>query len=122
MSNARGDAVITQDTTLGAKFYAGNTLTDPYAVRQVEILDTDGTTVLETIASGSISHPSTGTYSVTATGSNLDTAGVYGDTWYFTWVSGEAEQTEAQDFYVSTSGGGAGALGRGVGGRGRAAG
>ena len=110
MANARGDAVITEDTICGVMFYLSSTLTDPDEVRQVEILDTDGTTVLETIASGSISNPSTGKYTVTAAGANLDAAGVYYDKWYYTLTDGASEQTVTQDFYVSTSGGGAGAL------------
>ena len=56
-----------------------------------EIIDTDGSTVLETITS--IQHEAdSGEYYVTASGTHLDAAGLYIDRWYYTWVDGEGEQ------------------------------
>ncbi len=99
MALPRGRAQKDSDVQLGILFRWDGAPTDPYQVRQVEIIDTDGETVLETI--GSIQHEAaSGEYYVTASGTDLDAAGRYLDRWYYTWVQGEGEQTVTQDFYV----------------------
>ena len=99
MALPRGRAEKDSDVQLGILFRWDGSPTDPHAVRQVEIVDTDGSTVLETITS--IQHEAdSGEYYVTASGTHLDSAGRYLDRWYYTWVDGEGEQTETQDFYV----------------------
>jgi len=94
---------VNTDADLYLYIRKNNTLTDPSSVRQVEILDTDGETVLETIASGSITHSATGTYKVTADGDNLDAVGTYYDKWYVTRESGDEEEEVLNDFYVSSA-------------------
>ena len=99
MALPRGRAQKDSDAHLGILFRWDGAPTDPHEVRQVEIIDTDGSTVLETITS--FEHEAgSGEYYVTASGTYLDSAGRYLDRWYYTWVDGEGEQTETQDFYV----------------------
>jgi len=99
MALARGRAEKDTDAHLGMLFRWDGAPTDPYQVRQVEIIDTDGETVLDTITS--IEHEAgTGEYYVVAAAAHLDAAGRYCDVWYFTWVNGEGEQSVTQDFYV----------------------
>lgn len=99
MALPRGRAEKDSDVQLGILFRWDGSPTDPHEVRQVEIIDTDGETVLETISS--IQHEAgSGEYYVTASGMHLDAAGRYLDRWYYTWIDGEGEQTETQDFYV----------------------
>ena len=99
MALPRGRAQKDSDVQLGILFRWDGQPTDPYQVRQAEIIDTDGQTVLETITS--IEHEDgSGEYYVTASGTNLDAAGRYLDRWYYTWVDSEGEQTATQDFYV----------------------
>ena len=99
MALPRGRAQVDTDLHVGILFRWDGAATDPYEVRQVEIIDTDGSTVLDTITS--IEHEDdTGEYYVTVSGTDLDAAGRYIDKWYYTWVDGETEQTVTQDFYV----------------------
>ncbi len=99
MALPRGRAQKDSDVQLGILFRWDGAPTDPYQVRQVEIIDTDGATVLQTIAS--LEHESgSGEYYATASGNLLDDAGRYLDRWYYTWVEDEGEQTVTQDFYV----------------------
>lgn len=99
MALPRGKAQKDSDVHLGILFRWDGAPTDPHEVRQVEIIDTDGETVLETITS--IEHEAdSGEYYVTASGADLDAVGRYLDRWYYTWVDGEGEQTATQDFYV----------------------
>jgi hypothetical protein len=110
MAQTRGTALKSTDVDLVLYIRQSGTLTDPYEVRQVEILDTDGSTVLETIASGSISNPSTGKYQITASGTNLDATGTYWDKWYLTRESDDSEETITNGFYVTDSLAGLGRL------------
>jgi hypothetical protein len=99
MALPRGSAQKDTDVRLGILFRWDAAPTDPYQVRQVEIIDIDGSTVLQTITT--IEHaPGSGEYYGTASGAHLDQAGRYLDRWYYTWVNGEGEQTVTQDFYV----------------------
>jgi len=99
MALPRGRAQKDSDAHLGILFRWDGAATDPHEVRQVEIIDTDGATVLETITS--FEHEAdSGEYYVTASGVHLDAAGRYIDRWSYTWVDGEGEQTATQDFYV----------------------
>ena len=99
MALPRGRAEKGSDVHLGILFRWDGAPTDPYQVRQVELIGTDTETVLQTI--DSIDHEDgSGEYYVTASGSQLDPAGRYLDRWYYTWVEGEGEQTATQDFYV----------------------
>lgn len=104
MGLPRGSAQVDTDVTLGILFKSDGLAADPYEVSQVEIIDTDGVSVLETITSGSISHVvSSGEYYVDADGSNLDSIGLYYDKWYYTWENGGSQETTTQDFYVQDS-------------------
>jgi len=99
MTLPRGRAEKDADVRLGILFRWDGQPTDPYQVRQVEIIDTDGETVLETISS--FQHEAgSGEYYADASGAGLDAVGRYLDRWYYTWVAGEGEQTATQDFYV----------------------
>ncbi len=99
MALPRGRAQKDSDVHLGILFRWDSTPTDVHEVRQVEIIDTDGETVLETISS--IEHEGgSGEYYATASGTHLDAAGRYLDRWVYTWIDGEGEQTTTQDFYV----------------------
>lgn len=99
MALPRGRAEVNSDVQLGILFRWDGAPTDPHEVRQVEIIDTDGATVLQTLTN--IQHEAgSGEYYVTASGDHLDSAGRYLDRWAYTWVDGESEQTATQDFYV----------------------
>ena len=99
MALPRGRAQKDSDLHLGIRFELNGDPTDPYEVRQVEIVDTDGETVLDTITD--IEHEDdSGEYYATVSGTLLDAAGRYLDRWSYTWLDGEGEQTETQDFYV----------------------
>ena len=99
MTLPRGRAQKDADVRLGILFRWDGQPTDPFQVRQVEIIDTDGETVLETISSFEHEDES-GEYYAAASGANLGTVGRYLDRWYYTWIDGEGEQTATQDFYV----------------------
>ena len=102
MALPRGSAQKDSDVRLGILFRWDGQPTDPYEVRQVEIIATDGETVLVTI--DSLEHEDgSGEYYATVSGTVLDAAGRYLDRWSYTWVDGEGEQTATQDFYVQES-------------------
>ena len=103
MANTRGSAVVLVDTLLELWASRNRALRNLSSVSQVEILDTDGSTVLETISS--IANYATGKYRVQAAGANLDAEGTYYDRWTFIEEIGEAAGTLTQDFFVSTTGG-----------------
>jgi len=99
MALPRGRAEKDADLHLGILFRWDGTPTDPYQVRQAEIIDTDGETVLATLTD--FEHETgSGEYYVTVPAAYLDAAGRYLDRWAYTWVDGEGEQTVTQDFYV----------------------
>jgi hypothetical protein len=99
MTLPRGRAQKDADVRLGILFRWDGTATDPHEVRQVEIIDTDGSTVLAALTE--FEHqPGSGEYFVTASAAILDAVGRYEDRWSYTWVDGEGEQTATQDFYV----------------------
>ena len=99
MALSRGRAQEGSDVRLGILFRWDGQPTDPFQVRQVEIIATDGETVLDTIDSFEHEDDS-GEYYATVSGSLLDTVGRHLDRWYYTWVDAEGEQTVTQDFYV----------------------
>lgn len=80
-----------------------NLLVDPLTVDKVEVLDTNGSTILETITGAAITKVSTGRYQVTAASGNLDTAGVYSDKWTYTLNSGDPQVAATLTFVVSTA-------------------
>ena len=99
MALPRGRAQVNSDVRLGILFRWDDAPTDPHEVRQAEIIDTDGQTVLDTITD--IEHePGTGEYYVVVAGAHLEEPGRHIDRWAYTWVPGESEQTATQDFYV----------------------
>ena len=98
MALTRFTAEIENDLTLRAEFRRdadteskglSSVLFDPFSVDQVEILDTDNATVLETIATADITKISTGIYEVTADKASYDVAGTYYDKW--TWVEDQGD-------------------------------
>jgi len=94
----RGNAKIGQTIDLGILFTQNGAPFDPLEVRQVEILDSDLSTVIETIPSGSISFISTGHYQVTA--SSFALPETYGDKWYYTPTSLFGERVNVNTFTV----------------------
>lgn len=78
-------------------------LIDPSAVSQVQILDLDGVTVLQTITSGSITNVSTGRYRATALGANLDAAGVYFHRWTYTIDAGGGATMTTRSWVVTAN-------------------
>jgi len=93
------------DATIEVEFRrpVSGALIDPNAVSQLEILDTDGSTVLETIASGSITKVSTGRYKATASGATLDAAGAYYHRWTYTIDSGDSPTVTTKSWTVVAS-------------------
>lgn len=83
MAVSRSAAYINQDIILQAEFRQPVTLAlfDPAAVEQVEIIDTDGVTVLQTFAAGAITRVSQGLYQVIGAAACYDTPGLYFDRW-----------------------------------------
>ena len=98
--NARADAVTDRNVILYQEFRqaADNVLFDPFSVDKVEILDTDGTTVLET--NNDPTKQSVGIYYIIASGANLDVAGTYKDKWSYTLTDGAATSTATNDLIV----------------------
>lgn len=82
---------------------------DPSAISKVEILDSNGTTVLETLTGASIVKSATGKYYVVA--SAISSAKTVYDKWYFTPAAGATEITKTNTCIVwaTTSGSGEGA-------------
>lgn len=100
MSVERENAVINNQITLRNNFRFAQTsdLFDPYAISKVEILDSDGSTVLQTIIDANIIKDSTGKYHVVATA--IATAKTIYDKWYFTPASGATEITRTNTCIV----------------------
>jgi hypothetical protein len=93
MAVERENAVINNQITLrnNFRFTSTNDLFDPYAISKVEILDSDGSTVLQTLTGASIVKDFTGKYHVVAAA--IATAKTIYDKWYFTPASGATEIT-----------------------------
>lgn len=99
MALPRGRAQVNTDARLGILFRWDGQPTDPHEVRKMELIATDGQTVLATVET--FEHDAgTGEYYATVSGALIPTAGRYIDKWYYTWADGEAERTSPQDFYV----------------------
>lgn len=96
----RENAVINNQIALRTNFRFTQTsdLFDPSAISKVEILDSDGTTVIETITGANIIHDSTGKYHVVAAA--IATAKTIYDKWYFTPATGATEITRTNTCIV----------------------
>lgn len=94
----RGSAVVLRPILLTMEFRYDKTgeLFDPHEVRQVDILENDGATVIESIAS--ITRIGLGRYRIQA--SAVSSPKTILDKWYFTAESGEEEQFHIQDTQV----------------------
>jgi len=92
MATTRDTALVGTDLLLQIKFQATATYTyfDPYSITSVQILDTDGVTVLQTITGSNIVQVQTGIYEVTGLAANYDSAGTYYDRWTVVVNEGEA--------------------------------
>ena len=109
MATSRSNATVGQDALLKQGFIHPATMVpmDPFKVRLVQILDTDGLTVLLTFddivggANPDIANPGVGTYQGTATAAILDVAGTYYDKWFYTIDPGDAESSHTNSFVVS---------------------
>jgi hypothetical protein len=90
----RENAVINNAITLRNYFKFSQTgdYFDPYAIAKVEILDSNGTTILETLTGASIVKDATGKYHVVA--SAITTAKTIYDKWYFTPSLGATQLTK----------------------------
>lgn len=100
MSRERENAIVDDTIILRIKFQYSQTgdYFDPYDISQVVILDSDGTTVLETITGASIIHDSLGNYHVLAA-AVADPKTIY-DKWYFTPAEGNDEITKTNPCIV----------------------
>ncbi|MBI5050531.1 MAG: hypothetical protein HZC11_06630 [Nitrospirae bacterium] len=94
MSVERENAVINNQIILRNNFRFSQTsdLFDPYAVSKVEILDSDGSGVLQTFTGIEIIKDSTGKYHVVAAAITI--AKTIYDKWYFTPAPGAVEITK----------------------------
>ncbi len=96
----RENAVINNQIILRNNFRFAQTsdLFDPSAISKVEILDSDGSTVLQTITGANIIKDSTGKYHVVAAA--ITTAKTIYDKWYFTPATGATEITRTNTCIV----------------------
>ena len=100
MSVERENAVIDNEITLKCNFKFNQTgdLFNPASISKVEILDSDGTTVIETITGVDIVNDSTGKYHVVATA--IATAKTIYDKWTFVPVTGATAITQTNTCIV----------------------
>ena len=100
MSVERENAVKNNTINLNNYFKYGQTgdYFTPYAISKVEILDTDGVTVIETITGASIVADAVGKYHVIAAA--ITTPKVIYDKWYFTPSAGAVEITKTNTCIV----------------------
>jgi uncharacterized phiE125 gp8 family phage protein len=110
MSVERESAVINNQIILRNNFRFAQTgdYFDPYAISKVEVLDSDGATVIETITGASIINDSTGKYHIVA--SAITSAKTIYDKWYFTPSAGATEITKTNTCIVWETAAGAGGL------------
>jgi hypothetical protein len=108
MSVERENAVINNQIILRNNFRFSQTsdLFDPYNISKVEILDSDGATVLQTFAGAEIIKDSTGKYHVVA--GAITTAKTIYDKWYFSPSPGAIEITKTNTCVVWEAAAGAG--------------
>ena len=94
----RNSAVVLRPLLLTIEFRDDQTgeLFDPFEVRQVEILEEDGSTLIQLITS--VNRIGTGKYRIQA--DSISTPRTILDKWYFTAESGEEERTHIQDTQV----------------------
>jgi len=100
MSVERSSATVNDTITLRTNFKYSSTgdYFNPSAISKVEILDSDGTTVLETLTGASIVNDATGQYHIIA--SAISSAKTIYDKWYFTPASGSTEVTKTNTCVV----------------------
>lgn len=111
MSVERENAVINNTIILRTNFRYSQTgdFFNPSAISKVEILDSNGVTVLQTITGVGIIHDATGKYHVVA--SAVSSAKTIYDKWYFTPSTGADEITDTSTCQVwATSAGSSGYL------------
>lgn len=108
MSVERENAIINNTIILRCNFQYSQTgdYFDPSAIASVAILDSDGSTVLETLTGDSIVKDSTGKYHVVA--SAITSAKTIYDKWTFTPVSGASALTKTNTCNVWSTSYGAG--------------
>lgn len=108
MSVERENACINNQIFLRTNFKYSQTgdLFNPSAISKVEILDSDGESVLETFTGASIVQDSTGKYHVLATA--ITSAKTIYDKWYFTPAAGAGEITKTNACIVWATAGEAG--------------
>lgn len=108
MSVERENAVVDNSIILRTtfKYSQTNDFFDPDAISKVEILDSDGVTVLQTIVDPDIIQDATGKYHVVADA--IDTPKTIYDKWYFTPAPGADEITKTNTCIVWATVAGAG--------------
>lgn len=96
----RAQAVIENDINLRCNFQYQTTgdFFDPYNISKIEIIDSDGVTVLQTIVGANIIRDFAGKYHVVATA--IANAKTIYDKWYFTPVFGAIEITKTNTCIV----------------------
>jgi len=102
MAVRREDAIINEQLDLRIMFRYDDSgvLFDPYQIRQVEILDTDATTVLETITN--ITRLGVGEYQIITDSSWNTVSRLVYDKWYFTKSSGLSEDVALEDTFIKS--------------------
>lgn len=102
MATTRDAALVNTDIILQAQFQMAVTFQpfDPASISKVEILDTDGTTILQTITGSNIKRVQAGVYEVVGLAVNYDVAGIYFDRWYATLEAGGAESAYTKQTMV----------------------
>lgn len=100
MSVPRGQAQQGQTVRLKGIFTLGGTLFDPYEVREVQILASDGETILRIFNSGEIVHESLGVYYVDWAIPSDEATDVHFDRWFLTASAGGGEDQETEHFLV----------------------
>ncbi len=100
MSVERENAVVNNSINLrnNFKYSQTNDYFDPFAISKVEILDSDGVTVLQTITGASIIKDAVGRYYVVA--SVISTPKTIYDKWYFTPAIGATAITKTNTCVV----------------------
>jgi hypothetical protein len=96
----RGQAQRGQTVTLRAVFKLGGTLFNPSAISQVQIIDPDESTVLETITGAAIVHDGIGRYHVDWAIPDTADLDTHFDRWFWTSTVGAVEKQGTLHFLV----------------------
>ena len=101
----RYNAEINETIELRAYFFKNGRLIDPFEISKVEILDSDGVVVLETINPPNIIKISTGSFKIVTsnTWNTIPDKKVF-DRWTYKWVDGGDDVTVTMEIYIYNTG------------------